>query len=762
MDARRSGRADTARGAAHTYNVMTDSGSSRPSSGPSGARPRSRLAVELSRPASVGFGAFVVGAALAAGLAWFVGQSWQDAVGARFARRAGNVTANLHRELLASGAMLNGARGLLQLTPGIAPDAWRAYVASLDLANARAPLRGLGYARLDASPARPGPASAIVAPPAQGPAAILPGSAADTARAPSMLGAPASSAAAVKPPSPAAATIALFAPIAYGETPDLPTADADALRRAADSGQVALAVHAPADNANAAPAALTLYLPVYTDPEPLDLEARRRSLAGFLFAPLDTTRLFELATADDRNLGLQAYAEPGDASLYNTDMPADETPIAHRRYRRSEALGFGGNTLRLAYTTVDTTAGARTLASLVLAAGLVASLSLAAAVAGWARARAAVRAAPSGSRLNEARMMGIIRSSMEAIITVDEEQRVVIFNPMAEKVFGVSAMDAIGAPLTRFIPPRFRHAHSEHINRFGVTGQSERHLGSQRLLYGLRANGDEFPIEASISQIHDGAGKLYTVMMRDVTERLQAENALKASREELRELSANLQRVREEEKTRIARELHDDLGQQLTALKMDLSAVEHRLLRNKADEVHESVTEPLREMRRLIDATVASVRRIAADLRPVMLDDLGLVPAIEWLVNDFTNRYGIEVERRIEPGEVQFSNASATALFRIVQEALTNVARHADASRVELALSVDERQCVLRIVDDGVGAPQADGHRTPDDKSFGLLGIRERAHMLGGAVRIETARDRGYAITITIPLPSIQQDPNSP
>ncbi|WP_409932454.1 sensor histidine kinase, partial [Paraburkholderia sp. BCC1886] len=156
-----------------------------------------------------------------------------------------------------------------------------------------------------------------------------------------------------------------------------------------------------------------------------------------------------------------------------------------------------------------------------------------------------------------------------------------------------------------------------------------------------------------------------------------------------------------------------------------------RLLRNKADEVHESVTEPLREMRRLIDATVASVRRIAADLRPVMLDDLGLVPAIEWLVNDFTNRYGIEVERRIEPGEVQFSNASATALFRIVQEALTNVARHADASRVELTLSVDERQCVLRIVDDGVGAPQADGHRTPDDKSFGLLGIRERAHMLG-------------------------------
>jgi two-component system, NarL family, sensor histidine kinase UhpB len=166
-------------------------------------------------------------------------------------------------------------------------------------------------------------------------------------------------------------------------------------------------------------------------------------------------------------------------------------------------------------------------------------------------------------------------------------------------------------------------------------------------------------------------------------------------------------------------------------------------------------------MRRLIDATVASVRRIAADLRPVMLDDLGLVPAIEWLANDFTNRYGIDVERRIEPGDVRFPNATATALFRIVQEALTNVARHAEASRVELTLGIEDRQCLLRIVDDGVGADHADGRRAPDDKSFGLLGIRERAHMLGGTVRIETARDRGYALTITIPLPSTQ-DPNLP
>ena len=173
---------------------------------------------------------------------------------------------------------------------------------------------------------------------------------------------------------------------------------------------------------------------------------------------------------------------------------------------------------------------------------------------------------------------------------------------------------------------------------------------------GLRSNGEEFPIEASISQIRDGEARLYTVMLRDITERVKAESAQRQAREELRELSANLQKVREEEKTRIARELHDDLGQQLTALKMDISSVEQAL------ETHRRtapVREQLQGMRRLIDATVASVRRIAADLRPVMLDDLGLIPAIEWLANDFTNRYGIDVERRIEVGDARLRPAGA-------------------------------------------------------------------------------------------------------
>jgi two-component system, NarL family, sensor histidine kinase UhpB len=355
--------------------------------------------------------------------------------------------------------------------------------------------------------------------------------------------------------------------------------------------------------------------------------------------------------------------------------------------------------------------------------------------------------------LNEARLMGIIRSSMEAIITIDDSQRIVIFNPMAEQVFRCTAADAIGAPLSRFIPARFRAAHEKHVTQFGVTGVADRKMGEMRVLFGLRGTGEEFPIEASISQIQDGPGKLYTVMLRDVTARVQAEDALRASREELRELSANLQHVREEEKTRIARELHDDLGQQLTALKMDLATFEQALAADKTPQP--SLLKQLHGMRRLIDMTVASVRRIAAALRPVMLDDLGLIPAIEWLTTDFTHRYGIDVERKIETGDIRFTRTGATAIFRIVQEALTNVARHADATLTTLTLEIDRTDCQLSISDNGRGAEDTGARH---QNSFGLLGVRERAHMLGGTVSIHSASGQGFTIAVTLPLWAVKQD----
>jgi PAS domain S-box-containing protein len=383
-------------------------------------------------------------------------------------------------------------------------------------------------------------------------------------------------------------------------------------------------------------------------------------------------------------------------------------------------------------------------------AGVAGALLLAASAAFMALGRKSTKATvPTSTRLDEARLLGIIRSSMEAIITIDENQRIVMFNPMAERLFDCPAADALGTSLSRFVPERFRAGHEAHVRHFGVTGVSDRQMGGRRVLYGLRTTGSEFPFEASISQFGDENGKLYTVMLRDISAQVDAERSLQRSHEELRELSANLLNIREEEKSRIARELHDDLGQQLTALKMDISSLELDAGTNAEARAQ------LRGMQRLIDATVASMRRIAADLRPVMLDDLGLVPAIDWLAIDFTNRYGIDVERRIDARHTVFSRDGATAVFRIVQEALTNVARHAQATRVDLALYLEGDRCILRIADDGIGAHErVDAGR----KSFGLIGIRERAHGLDGSVSIESGIGRGFAVTVTFPLATLQQD----
>ncbi|WP_176331172.1 PAS domain-containing sensor histidine kinase [Burkholderia vietnamiensis] len=686
---------------------------------PRDARGPTRSPSFLRQPLAAGVVALFAGVALSLGVALLVREQWQGAVHTRFERRTSHVSAMLRHELQSSVAVLEGARGAFALAPQMTPEQWRRYVDTLDLDSGRSPVRLIGYAPL--SPAALG-ALAGHAPMPDGPLAVA------------ALSAPASNAPDVH----------------FGSFDQAP------LARALRSGDVALGIH-PADSDTSRDArTLTLFLRAAaasrTAATPADAD-------GVLFAELNPNRLVERALDAERGLDLRISAGDNPHPIASAETTTDEAMASPDLMQRTDQLNFGGTLLTLAYSADGrpSATGAQRAAGIVLTAGLIASIAFAALVHALLRGRAGGADAGANSRgiLNEARMMGIIRSSMEAIITIDEKQTIVIFNPMAEQVFGVSAMEAIGAPLSRFIPERFRAAHAKHVDQFGVTGVSERQMGRQRVLFGLRGNGEEFPIEASISQIRDASGKLYTVMLRDITERLRAENAVKQSREELRELSANPQNVREEEKTRIARELHDDLGQQLTALKMDLSVVEQQLRAQGHTQPDDGVLSHLHGMRRLIDATVASVRRIAADLRPVMLDDLGLVPAIEWLANDFTNRYGIDVERTIETGGIAFTSTGATTLFRIVQEALTNVARHADATRVALRLDIEEGFCVLRVADNGRGAaPGGPAH----DKSFGLIGIRERAHMLGGSVTIDTALARGFSITVAFPLGAVQQE----
>jgi PAS domain S-box-containing protein len=345
---------------------------------------------------------------------------------------------------------------------------------------------------------------------------------------------------------------------------------------------------------------------------------------------------------------------------------------------------------------------------------------------------------------SEARLRGILDSAMDAVITIDQTQHIVLFNAAAEAMFGCPRDEALGAPLAGFIPERLRGAHAEHVRRFGQDATTSRRMGGQRIVTGLRRNGEEFPIDASISQLDEQSGRFYTVILRDVSERVRAEQALRRSKDELRDLGAAAHAAREQEMARIARELHDELAQSLTALQMDVA-----WCRERADGGEAPMTARLARMEALLKQTVAATRRIAADMRPLMLDDLGLVPAVEWLVDGFTQRNGIPCELAVSIGELDLPEAHATAVFRIVQESLSNVAKHARASRVQVTIERNGTQVTLSVRDNGAGFSLGDP-RKPN--SYGLLGLRERASLLGGEASITSAPGEGTWVRILLPV----------
>jgi PAS domain S-box-containing protein len=346
---------------------------------------------------------------------------------------------------------------------------------------------------------------------------------------------------------------------------------------------------------------------------------------------------------------------------------------------------------------------------------------------------------------SEGRLRGILDSAMDAIVTVDERQKIVIFNAAAEQMFGCPQEQAIGAPLAWFIPDRFRAAHVGHIEAFGSAGVTTRRMAGSRVVMGLRRNGEEFPIDASISQLSDGGSKFYTVILRDVSERVRALESLAQSKDELRELASAASASREQEQARIARELHDELGQAMAMLKMDIS-----MIRSRSTGQDTSLASRLDRMEAQINTTIGAMRRIAADLRPLTLDDLGLAAAIESLVHDFERRSGVRCKLAAQT-QLDIPPGHATAVFRIVQEALTNVSKHAMASNVEVIISTADKQLTVVVRDDGIGFA-SDGPRKP--QSYGLLGVRERAYLLGGQTRIASMPGRGTEIEVRLPAAS--------
>jgi len=462
-------------------------------------------------------------------------------------------------------------------------------------------------------------------------------------------------------------------------------------------------------------------------------------------------------------------------------------------------------------------------------------------------------------------------AACDAIIAVDEQQRIVMFNPAAQRIFGCSAADALGSPLSRFIPTLQRQAHARHVADFARSGRTEARMGERGYITGQRSNGELFAAEASISRvdfagpsgpvpyfiallrdldrehglqqqidllnrrmravfelapvaiwISDGErivfanracvalfgaserealigrsiydllapescdpvrltvaqallgeaaaatvheriarldGRLREVVLAiaslpdhgrtvvqmvitDVSERARENRELERSRRTLRSLSANMVQARENERQRIARELHDELGQRLTALKMELSS----LGGGAAGSAPAGRIEAMLEM---VDDTVATVRRIATELRPLMLDDLGLNAAVEWLANGWARRMGVKMTLHLGATDPAIDDAASIALYRMVQEALTNIARHARATEVCIEVQESSGELRLTVLDNGIGFDPASMFR---EGSHGLLGIRERALMLGGELEVGNSPRGGGRVTVRLPL----------
>ena len=340
----------------------------------------------------------------------------------------------------------------------------------------------------------------------------------------------------------------------------------------------------------------------------------------------------------------------------------------------------------------------------------------------------------------EALEASILEAIPHAVIGL-QDRRIIFANDGVEAVFGWRAKDLIGKS-TRVLYQT-----------------DEGYEAIARDLYSVlekkRTFRSEFPcrrrdgtgIECMVSAARIGTQlkqKNIVITYEDITDRKRAETEIERSREQLRNLSAHLQSVREKERTRIARELHDELGQLLTALNTGLV-----LLNRKIPETEKALRDQTGSMIELVDMTMQTLKRIYMALRPGMLDHLGLAVAIGWQAGEFEKRTGIRCKVTVDPEDLSLDPDLSTAIFRIFQETLTNIARHAGAARVHVSLKATAEKVLLTVRDNGRGITQ---EQLAKPNSFGLLGMRERTHYWGGDVRISGKPGKGTLVKVDIPL----------
>ena len=356
-----------------------------------------------------------------------------------------------------------------------------------------------------------------------------------------------------------------------------------------------------------------------------------------------------------------------------------------------------------------------------------------------------VRDITSYQRVQAKKFHALLESAPDAMVIVDKQGAIVFINAQAERLFGYSRQDLLGQPIERLIPQRFLASHAMKRAAYSDSPRARTMGAMQGSLHGRRRDGSEFEVEVSLSPIATDEGVLIAGAIRDITERKRIEEQLRASNDDLRKLSAYFLNVREEERARIARDIHDELGGTLTAIKMEISHVNTRA--KGAGLAMSDYSHALQ----LVDAAIQSVRKVITDLRPSILDNLGLWAALEWLAQDVEARTGMHCQALVDDSAeiCKLAPDVVTSIFRIVQEALANVARHAQASEVWVRASQTDGELEVEIEDNGRGITEAEiGH----PEAWGLIGMSERVRQHNGRFAITGKPAEGTLITVRIPV----------
>ena len=339
-------------------------------------------------------------------------------------------------------------------------------------------------------------------------------------------------------------------------------------------------------------------------------------------------------------------------------------------------------------------------------------------------------------------LAAIVRFSDDAILGKGLNGIITSWNRGAERIFGYAAGEIVGSSITRLIPPDRQEEDEQVLGRIGQ-GESVEHFETVR----IGKDGRQIDISLTVSPIKDAAGDVVgaSTVARDITRLKRAQGALQQANDDLRVVSRRLFRVRDDERRHLARELHDEIGQALTAAKINVDSIESIEGSKQSLRLKETVT--------LLDNLLRQVRQISFDLHPSLLDDLGLAPALRSLLDQQAQRTGLRVQfSAVEPLE-DIDPGIQTTGFRIAQEAITNVLRHAKAQSVGVHLRIEADQLQMKIVDDGSGFDLGEvERRAQQGAAFGLMGMRERAALVGGRVQIISSPNKGTTVEVFLPL----------